>query len=145
MEHQQPLDCVAFIVLAANQVLAEKRALTKRVVPGALALPGGHMEAGESPEAALRREVLEELGVVATRATQVCTLLHQSEELRRLHYFAVEEWDGEIQCREAEALIWIPVGELHRLDLDADRVAVEQYVRGTLFQGPAVNLGSEGL
>jgi hypothetical protein len=71
--------------------------------------------------------------------------LHQSEELRRLHYFAVEEWDGEIQCREAEALIWIPVGELHRLDLDADRVAVEQYVRGTLFQGPAVNLGSEGL
>ena len=42
MGHQQPLDCVAFIVVESQRVLAEKRAPTKRVVPGAVALPGGH-------------------------------------------------------------------------------------------------------
>ena len=131
MEDQQPVDCVACIVLASHHVLVEKRASTKTVVPGVLALPGGHVEVGESPEAALRRELQEELGIVATHAAPVCTLLHQSQELRRLHYFAVTEWDGEIQCREAETLIWIPAGELHWLDLDVDRVAVERYLGGT--------------
>jgi len=58
--HREPLDCVAFIVLDSQRVLAEKRASTKRVVPGAVALPGGHIETGESPEMSLRREV--ELG-----------------------------------------------------------------------------------
>ena len=78
---------------------------------------------------ALRREMLEELGVAAIRAAHVCTLLRQSQELRRLHYFGIEEWDGKIQCREAEVLIWIPIAGLNRLDLDVDRVAVELYLR----------------
>ena len=132
MDDRQPVDCVACIVLASHHVLVEKRASTKTVVPGVLALPGGHVEAGESPEEALRRELKEELGIVATHAAPVCTLLHQSEELRRLHYFAVTEWDGEIQCREAETLIWIPAGARHWLDLDVDRVAMERYLGGTL-------------
>ncbi len=40
-QHQRLLDCVAFMLIKNHQVLAEKRKPTKKVVPGALALPGG--------------------------------------------------------------------------------------------------------
>src|SRR4051794_23264047 len=91
-----PLDCVAFLLVDHDRVLLERRSLTKRVVPGVLSIPGGHMEPVERPEEALSRELLEELGVIPTTIRYVCTLLHRSEEFRKLHYFAVEAWEGEI-------------------------------------------------
>ena len=80
-----PIECVAAIVLKERAVLAELRKSTKRVVPGAVALPGGHVEPGESIENALRREVAEELGIAPRETQYVCTLLHRSEEFRKLH------------------------------------------------------------
>ncbi len=44
------LECVAALVLKDATVLAEERKPTKRVVPGAVALPGGHVEPGEGIE-----------------------------------------------------------------------------------------------
>src|SRR5262249_27028650 len=79
-------ESVAFLLIKGNTVLAEKRKLTKQVVPGALALPSGHLEEGESPEGALQREVREELGIVPHDRYYVCTLLHRSQEFRKLHW-----------------------------------------------------------
>jgi len=117
------------MLIQDKRVLAERRKLTKTLVPGAIALPGGHMEADEGPEDALQRELLEELGIVACRVAYVCTLLHRAEEVRKIHYFAVESWEGEILNREAEALLWVSLDESHTLDLDIDRVAVREYLR----------------
>jgi len=128
-DHLTPLECVAFMLVTGDRVLAERRRLTKRVVPGAVALPGGHVEDGEHPEDALRRELHEELGVVPLRLSFVCTLLHRSEEFRKLHYFAVERWEGEPATHEAEALLWIPLDGLPALDLEVDRTAVREYLR----------------
>ena len=124
-----PLDCVVFMLVRNGHVLAEKRKSTRRLAPGAIALPGGHVEAGEALEDALQRELHEELGVVAERTAYVCTLLHRAEEFRKLHYFAVEGWRGEILNQEAEALLWIPLDEPAALEIDVDRTAVAEYVR----------------
>jgi 8-oxo-dGTP diphosphatase len=123
------LDCVVFMLVRDGQVLAEKRKMTRRLAPGAVALPGGHVEPGEDLESALRRELDEELGVVAEHVAYVCTLLHGAEEFRKLHYFAVESWRGEILNQEAEALVWIRLDEPARLDIDVDRTALGEYVR----------------
>jgi mutator protein MutT len=80
------------MLIQGNHVLAERRKRTKQVMPGAVALPGGHVETGEQPEQALRREVQEELGIVPVDVVYVCTLLHRSQEFRKLHYFAVTRW-----------------------------------------------------
>ncbi len=139
--HQGLLECIAFLLIKNQQVLAEKRKLTKQVVPGALALPGGHIEAGESPEDALRRELQEELGILPTSMTYVCTLLHRAQEFRKLHYFAVQDWQGEITNREAEALLWIPISQVHTFDLDVDRVAVREYMR--VYARASTNVGRD--
>ena len=129
MPSTEPLDCVAFMLLEGERVLAEKRRVTKRLVPGAVALPGGHVEAGESIGDALHRELREELGVTAVGPTYVCTLLHRAEEWRKLHYFAVRRWRGAIAVHEADSLVWVPLAEPSRLDLDVDRIAVAEYLR----------------
>ena len=87
------------------------------------------MEAGEAPEDALYRELREELDIHPISMTYVCTLLHRAQEFRKLHYFVVEDWQGEISNREAEALLWVPLNQVHTFDLEVDRVAISEYVR----------------
>lgn len=50
----------AGFVYRGDCVLLARRASTKRIAPGVYHLPGGHVEAGETPAEALRREILEE-------------------------------------------------------------------------------------
>ncbi len=54
---------VAAVLIDQGRVLLARRAANKRIAPGKWHLPGGHVESGESPEEALRREIREELGV----------------------------------------------------------------------------------
>lgn len=83
-------ECIACLLLKDNHLLAEKRELSKTAVPGAIALPGGHVEVGKSPENALYREVRAELGIIPSNVTCVCTLLHRSQEFRNIHYYVVQ-------------------------------------------------------
>src|SRR5262245_15050724 len=54
---------VAAVMIRDGRVLLAKRAATKRIAPGKYHLPGGHVEHGEHPAAALAREMAEEFGV----------------------------------------------------------------------------------
>src|SRR2546425_446816 len=122
--HQGLLDCIAFMLLKNQRVLAEQRKLTKQVVPGALALPGGHMEAGEGPEEALRRALREALDIRPTSMTYVCTLLHRAQELRKLHYFVVEDWQGGNNKRETQSFRWVPLYQGHSFYMGGHRVGI---------------------
>jgi 8-oxo-dGTP diphosphatase len=129
MSSLTPFDWIAFIIIEGNQVLAEKRRLSKQSDPGAIALPGGHLDIGESPEQALYRELNEELGIVPINFKYVCTLLHKGQELQRIHYFGIEKWAGRIENSEAEDLLWIPITKLEKIDIVVDRTAVSEYFR----------------
>jgi mutator protein MutT len=137
VEPAGPLECVALLLVRDRRVLAERRKLTKRLAPGAVAIPGGHVEAGERIEQALAREAREELGIVLHEAAFVCTLMHLAEELRTLHYFAVRSWEGDIVPEEADAVMWLPLDAVPQLDFDVDRTAVTEYLRLTREGGLA--------
>lgn len=126
---ERPLECVAFMLIRHDRVLLERRSPAKRLAPNALAIPGGHMEPGEGCEEAVRRELDEELGVTPDAITYVCTLLHRAEEFRKLHYFAIHEWQGDPSPREADALEWVRIQDVSTFDLDVDCIAASEYVR----------------
>jgi 8-oxo-dGTP diphosphatase len=69
--------------------------------------PGGKLEAGESVEAALQRELHEELGIVIGRVQPWKTILHDyAHALVRLHFCKVFEWTGTFEMREAQQMAW---------------------------------------
>ncbi len=75
--------------------------------------PGGKLEAGESVEQALRRELHEELGIEIGAAQPWRTeMVDYPHALVRLHFCKVFEWAGDLQMREAQRFSWeqLPVG-----------------------------------
>ena len=69
--------------------------------------PGGKVEAGETPHAALVRELHEELEIEVLRATPWIVREHVYEHAHvRLHFFRVSEWCGELRDHVHSALSW---------------------------------------
>ncbi len=78
-----------------------------KVYAGFWEFPGGKLEAGESVEQALRRELQEELGITIGPAqvwkTQMVDYPHA---LVQLHFCKVWDWQGELQMREGQSHAW---------------------------------------
>jgi 8-oxo-dGTP diphosphatase len=100
-----------FVVAAAltnesGAILLQKRP-DHASMGGLWEFPGGKLEAGESVEQALRRELQEELGITIGAAqvwkTQMVDYPHA---LVCLHFCKVWDWQGELQMREAQLHAW---------------------------------------
>ena len=100
------VDVAVGVLLQGEEFLLTSRPEGK-VYAGYWEFPGGKLEAGESVEQALRRELQEELGITIGAAqiwkTQMVDYPHA---LVRLHFCKVWDWQGELQMREAQSHAW---------------------------------------
>ena len=78
-----------------------------KVYAGYWEFPGGKLDAGESVEQALRRELYEELGITIGEAQAwKIQMVDYPHALVRLHFCKVFEWQGCLQMREAQSHTW---------------------------------------
>lgn len=102
------------LVDADGRVLLAQRPEGKSMA-GLWEFPGGKIEAGETPEAALIRELQEELGI-DTWASCLAPLSFASHAYEGFHLlmplFICRKWQGQPQSREGQALKWVRPADL---------------------------------
>lgn len=97
---------VGVLVAPDGQFLLTSRPEGK-VYAGYWEFPGGKVEAGESVEQALARELREELGIGIGAAHAWKTLVMDYPHARvRLNFCKVFEWTGEFQMLERQQMAW---------------------------------------
>lgn len=80
--------------------------------------PGGKIEANENQEQALKRELHEELGVEVIHAKLLCHHEYQyPDKLVCLAMWHVDEFAGEPQGLEGQALCWVTLAEMASMPL----------------------------
>ena len=122
-------DLVAGILLDKGRFLVEQRRLDNEADPGYVEIPGGHVERGETFEEALRREMMEELGIKVESARMIGKALTTATngERGRIHYFHIDKWQGRIQSNEAERVYW--ESDISKLTIIPDQRAIRNLVR----------------
>jgi 8-oxo-dGTP diphosphatase len=102
------------LIDADGRVLLAQRPEGKSMA-GLWEFPGGKVEQGETPEAALIRELHEELGI-NTWSSCLAPLTFASHSYDDFHLmmplFACRKWEGIVTPREGQALKWVRAADL---------------------------------
>jgi 8-oxo-dGTP diphosphatase len=121
------------ILVTAGILERDGRVLVARRKPGLhmggkWEFPGGKIEADESPEQSLARELREELDLRTRIGGLLCRARWAGEGVSlELLVYRVESFEGTPTLREHEEIRWVLPGELRALDLaDSDRKVVEE-------------------
>jgi 8-oxo-dGTP diphosphatase len=127
------VSAVALIDRDGRVLLAQRPA--GKPMAGLWEFPGGKVEQGETPEAALIRELREELGI-DTWSSCLAPLTFASHAYEAFHLlmplFACRKWEGIIQGREGQALAWVKAKDLQQYPMPAADIPLIPILRDWL-------------
>jgi len=126
---------VAALIVNDGRILVCQRT-RHQPMPFKWEFPGGKIEEGEQPRAALRRELEEELGIEANIGDEVARIQHEypSRGVIELRFYEVRDYQGEIENRIFREIRWVGRKELLELDfLEADLQLVKDLAAGKIL------------
>ena len=126
---------VAALIVKDGKLLVCQRT-RHQTMPLKWEFPGGKIEVGEQPRDALRRELEEELGILATIGDEVKRIQHEYPNggMVELRFFVVREFKREIQNRIFKDIQWAEPKALTSFDfLEADETLVTELAAGKLL------------
>lgn len=117
---------VVGIVIEGDKFLVERRSLDEDVDPGIVCLPAGHVKPNESLEDALKREMMEELGIKITRFKFICKNFYVASNGERQHAYCylITDYEGTPVCKAAEEIFW--ENNIENLSLEVDKKTVKK-------------------
>ena len=126
---------VAGLIVKEGKLLVCQRT-RHQTMPLKWEFPGGKIENGEQPRDALRRELEEELGILATIGDEVRRIQHEYPNggMVELRFFVVREYQKEIENRIFRDIRWADPKDLPTFDfLEADLLLVGELAAGKLL------------
>ena len=104
---RQPVDVAVGVLIDADGRFLLTSRPEGKVYAGYWEFPGGKLEAGETVEQALRRELHEELGItIGTVQPWKQEIVDYPHARVRLHFCKVFDWQGAFEMREAQQMAW---------------------------------------
>jgi 8-oxo-dGTP diphosphatase len=105
---------VALVDIDGRVLLAQRPA--GKSMSGLWEFPGGKIEPGESAEAALVRELQEELGIETSQSC-LAPLTFASHSYEQFHLmmlvYACRTWSGQVRAREGQQLAWVRPAQMY--------------------------------
>jgi 8-oxo-dGTP diphosphatase len=126
---------VAGLIVQDGKILVCQRT-RHQTMPLKWEFPGGKIEEGEQPRDALRRELEEELGILATIGDEIARLQHEYPNGGKveLRFYVVRKYQGELENRIFRDLQWSKPKDLPKYDfLEADLTLVKDLAAGKLL------------
>jgi 8-oxo-dGTP diphosphatase len=126
---------VAGLLVKGGKLLVCQRT-RHQTMPLKWEFPGGKIEEGEQPRDALRRELEEELGILASIGDEVKRIQHEYPNggVVELRFFIVREYQREIENRIFRDIQWAEPKDLPTYDfLEADLTLVNALAAGKLL------------
>lgn len=117
---------VAAVIRDNDRIFATARGYGD--LKGGWEFPGGKIEVGETPEAALKREIMEELDIEISVGSLIDTIEYDYPAFHlSMDCFWCEIVSGEIVLKEAEAARWLTRETLDSVEwLPADITLIEK-------------------
>jgi 8-oxo-dGTP diphosphatase len=125
----QPIRVTAGILVDGGRLLLARRPAGDRL-EGMWELPGGKIEAGESPQQCLARELAEECGLVVTVGEFFAeSRFHYPHADIRLEAYRIESWSGQLALRAHDAVRWVAADEFDALPIAPADVPILERLR----------------
>ena len=121
---------VACAIIERDGLVLATRRSARMSLPLKWEFPGGKLEAGESPQECLRRELHEELGAAVEIGAGLPTVTHSYPDfICTLYPFVCTLASAELTLHEHDQLAWLHPRQLHTLDwLEADLPVLAAYL-----------------
>ncbi len=123
-----PIQVLAAVIIKDQKILCVQRGTHKYpYLANKWEFPGGKMEAGESQEQTIQREIMEELSMEIQPIRHLLSHTHHYPDFSiELHTWLCEQLSDELELNEHHACVWLDAIDLKDLDwAEADVAVVE--------------------